>query len=189
MGKPADRLDELLEKAFGAASCEPGLGRQDAKPEEIPGALYERVLEAATRRSSEILASMLLEAASDREWTLDDLVEEAGADRANARSFLSKGGDPRRLRSSALARLFWRSGLDPTKALDLLKQAVVSYATYPKLEAGMSWARTAGLSNEQRAQALEAESLMRDPGRAAKEANLYAEDVVSAWTLFKEKSR
>lgn len=182
-----DRLDDLLRKALSTAECESGLAG-DAEPEEIRPALYASVLDAATKRSSELLASALVESASLRDWSLDDLAEEAGTDRDVARTFLKQGGDPRGLRARVMARLLWCAGIDPRDVLELIRQAVVSYARYPKPESGMTWARTARLAGEERTKALEAESLMQDPVRAEKDARLYSEDVVSAWQVFKARS-
>lgn len=188
MDEAPDRLDELLREALGAAECMSDLS-DDAEPEEIERPLYMNVLDSAAKRSSELLASAILDSASLRDWSLDDLAEEAGSDRAVARSFLKQGGDPRALRPRIMARLFWYADLDPKDVLELIRQAVVSYAKYPKLETGMAWARTARLSGEERTTALESESLERDPERAAKDAQLYSEDVVAAWQQLEAKSR
>lgn len=188
MGDSTDRLDGLLREAFGAMECSFDL-QEDAKPEAISPALYASILDSATKRSSELLASTLVESALSHDWSLDDLAEEAGADRDIARSFLQRGGDPRGLRARIMARLLWRAGVSPQDFRELIVQAVVSHARYPKLESGMSWARTAGLAGEERAKALEAGSLVRDPAKASKDAELYLEDVFSAWQRFEAQSR
>lgn len=188
MDEASDRLDGLLRQALRAAECGSDV-TDDAEPEEINPTLYMNVLDAAVKRSSELLASAILNSASLRDWTLDDIAEEVGTERDIARSFLARGGDPRELRARSMARLLWFAGLDPRSVLDLINQAVVSYARYPKLEHGMTWARTAGLSGEDRRRALESNSLERDPERAARDACLYSEEVVSAWQELEAKNR
>ena len=188
MDEAADRLDGLLKEALGPAECRSDLA-DDAEPEEINVSLYRSVLDSAEKRSSELLASAIVEGASLRDWNVDDLAEEAGSERDVARRFLTQGGDPRGLRAGVMARLLWQAGIDPRGVLELMRQAVVSYAKYSKPETGMTWARTARLSGEERTRALESESLARDPARAAKDARLYSDDVLSAWQELEAKSR
>lgn len=188
MDEATDRLDELLKEALRPAECGSDVS-EDAEPEEISISLYKNVLDSAEKRSSELLASAIVESASLRDWSVDDLAEEAGSERDTARRFLIQGGDPRGLRAGVMARLLWYAGLDPRGVLELMSQAVVSYAKYPKLETGMTWARTARLSGEERTRALESESLARDPARAAKDARLYSDDVLTAWQELEAKSR
>ncbi len=180
MDDSADHLDELLKEALGLSQC--GLDpAEDAEPVAIKPALYASILDSAAKLSSELLASAIVKSASLQDWSIDDLAEEAGGDRDVARAFLTQGGDPRRLRPRIMARLLWRADLDPRGVVELINQAVVSYARYPELQTGMTWARTAGLSGEERTRALDAESRTRDPERAATDARLYFEDVMSVW--------
>lgn len=184
-----DRNDELLREAFATGLPEPEYEADSAQPEAPPAPLRARIIARAAQRTAELLTERLREGAEEIGWSLDDLAEEAGDEADQARALLRYGGDPRRLSSDALARLFWRVELEPADWSDLLLQAVVAHAVFPRPAQGEIWGRTTGLTGPSRADALLGAAGERDPEKARRVARIFVDGVIEEWkSLRKSKS-
>jgi len=181
MTRNNDAFETGLRDAFAAGVPEPEYVADGADPEDVPEALLFSVLARARERSSELLAERLREAAEEFGWTADELALEATDEESEARDFLRGWKSPQSLQPRSLARLLWRSGLEPLQWQRLLAQAVASSTFFAATSEEQVWGRATGLADEERAEAL-ARRGERDPERAGRVAKIYVEEVIDEWT-------
>lgn len=176
-----DAFEAELRKAFAEGVPEPEYVADGADAVAVPDLVLFNLVARAREGSSQLLAKRLRRAAEEIGWTADDLAFEATNEEGAARDFLRGWKSPRSLQPRSLARLFWRSELEPAHWETLLAQAVASSTFFAAPTEEQVWGRATGLSDEQRAEAL-AQRGERDPERAGRAAKIFVEEVIDEWT-------
>lgn len=176
-----DAFERELRNAFAVGVPDREDVADHANPQEVPESLRFSVIAHARERSSELLAERLREAAEEIGWTSDELAFEATNEESEARDFLRGWKSPRSLQPRSLARLFWRSELEPSQWQTLLAQAVASSTFFAAPTEEQVWGRAPGLSGDERAEALSQRG-ERDPERAGRAAKIFVEEVIDEWT-------
>jgi hypothetical protein len=175
-----DGFEDELRKAFALGVPEPDYPADTADPMDVPESLAFSVVARVRGRSTELLADRLRRAAEEIGWTPEDLAFEARDQEGEAREFLRGWKSPRSLQPRSLARLLWRSELDPRHWQTLLKQAVASSVFFAAATEEQVWGRATGLWGEERGEAL-AQRGERDPERAGHVARIFVEEVMEEW--------
>jgi hypothetical protein len=181
MTRNDDAFEHELRNAFASGVPEPKYAADGSDPEDVPESLAFSVVARARERSTELLAERLRQAAEAIGWTADDLASEARDEEGEARDFLRGWKSPRSLQPRSLARLLWRSELEPRQWQTLLKQAAASSFFFAAPTEEQVWGRATGLSEEERGEAL-AQRGERDPERAGRVARIFVEEVIEEWT-------
>ena len=177
-----DALEHELREAFAYGILEPEYPADSADATAVPESLAFAVISNARARSTELLAERLRQAAEEVGWTPDDLASEALGHEGEARDFLRGWKSPRSLQPRSLARLLWRTELEPRNWLTLLTQAVTSSVFFAAPTEEQVWGRATGVSGEERGEAL-AQRGERDPERAGRVARIFVEEVIEEWTM------
>jgi hypothetical protein len=182
MTRSDNAFERELRSAFALGVPEPEYAADSAGSEEVPESEAFSIVARARERSTELLAERLREAAEATGWTVDELAFEARDQEGEARDFLRGWKSPRSLRPNLLARMFWRSELEPQQWQTLLSQAVASSFFFTAPTEEQVWGRATGLPDEERGEALAGRG-ERDPERAARVARIFVEEVIEEWTM------
>src|SRR4051812_41758607 len=116
------RLERLLRDVYDEGLWEPTITEEEAGPESVPRSLVEKAINEAEALTGKLFAIRLLEAGDEVGWGFHELLAEAADHEREVRELLLGRGDPLQLPPELLARLLWRTELDPADWKDLLTQ-------------------------------------------------------------------
>lgn len=180
-------FDDFLRSAFAAGVGDTSVPTEDEDAQlPVPAHLAARVSRRATNHSSRLLAALIQRGGEQRGLDVEGLVRNSGPHRDRVASFLRRGGDPRAIPSSVLARLLYDVRLRETAWRGLLTQAVISHAIGSTPSAAPVWGRTTGLTSSERLHALHDRDLDRDVDVAEERATRFVEEVVRSWTTLRD---